>query len=507
MKRLSCIIIFIFSMLAAVFAQEKFGAHETKTKEFNFDEGHKVKAELKIFKPEIYNFRTNPITPTPDLRGFSYATYSKTSSDQIIINGVKQKRYDEVGRLIWSPDSRRYAYVAKSGDKLYLVIDGKEQEVRYSDIEHISFSPDSSRIAYIGRISYDEYVVVVDGKELGTYENVEINSMQWMLAGLSTCFFFSPDSKHVAYVATKGKKEKVFVDSKEIGEYDEVEVHSLMFVPESDNVTYCYKKKDEKQYMVFGASEKGPYDKIEYFYMNMSMDGKRYAFPAMRDDKWYIVTQDKKLGPFEKKPELSVSSFSTRMVYAIPEGDRSWDLYIDGEVICKTSFVRSAFAISSDGEHVAYIKSDAGKHVVMLDNNAIQEFDNSGIEKMMLLPYDDFSRFAIYVRKDKKDHIYVDGKEGKAYKRVGKFKFSPDGKHFIYASLESNSKTVLVVDGKETLELRSKGAAYSFSEDGSIYGMTMEKIPSDEELDYESSDWWEKEVKLLRIVLFKMVIE
>jgi hypothetical protein len=95
-----------------------------------------------------------------------------------------------------------------NGDKILVVVDGKEgKEYDGIGVGTLTFSPDSKHIAYVAKRG-DKVFVVVDGKEGKEYDGI--------LEGTLT---FSPNSKHVAYVAGRGKKWFVVVDGVEGKEY------------------------------------------------------------------------------------------------------------------------------------------------------------------------------------------------------------------------------------------------------------------------------------------------
>src|SRR5215510_3602511 len=75
---------------------------------------------------------------------------------------------ERIKDLTVSKDGRRLAYIAQVGDKLAAVIDGRKEKA-YDDIAEMNFSPDSQRVAY-GASEGDEWLVVVDGKEEKRYD-------------------------------------------------------------------------------------------------------------------------------------------------------------------------------------------------------------------------------------------------------------------------------------------------------------------------------------------------
>ena len=140
--------------------------------------------------------------------------------------------------------------VFRAGIKRFVVVDGKEGE-QYDDIFEGSliFSPDSKHVAYVAGIS-DKQFVVVDGKEERKYD------------GIGIPLIFSPDNNRVAYVAGVGNnKHLVVMDGKEGEQYDDILEGSLIFSPDSKCVAYVA-GVDDKQLVVIDGKKGNQYDEI-----------------------------------------------------------------------------------------------------------------------------------------------------------------------------------------------------------------------------------------------------
>lgn len=72
---------------------------------------------------------------------------------------------------------------------------------------------------------------------------------------------------------------------------------------------------------------------------------------------------------------------------------------------------------------------------------------NEYIKQTTIFHYET-KRIAHLASNDKKSFIVVNGKEGKKYLHIGKYQFSPDGKHLIYEAGE-NRKRFIVIDDEE----------------------------------------------------------
>ena len=130
-----------------------------------------------------------------------------------------------------SPDSRRVAYKVNQNNKEVMVVDGVAGKA-YDEIQAFQFSPDGRRWACIARLAETERVVT-DGKEGRVHDGIEWFNLQ-----------FSPDSKHVGYVARTGRfddesgREVAVVDDKEGKEYGRIA--DLEFSPDSKHVGFRF---------------------------------------------------------------------------------------------------------------------------------------------------------------------------------------------------------------------------------------------------------------------------
>jgi hypothetical protein len=136
---------------------------------------------------------------------------------QWLVDKVAGPEFDAVGDLSFSPDSRRTIYGGRRGDQWHLVLDGAESRA-YDLIggSTIQFSPDSHHAVCIAR-RQGSYRLVSDLQEGPEYD--------WAGGTL----VFSPDSRHTAFVAGRGRKDfakpdQVFivVDGREGPPYSEI---------------------------------------------------------------------------------------------------------------------------------------------------------------------------------------------------------------------------------------------------------------------------------------------
>ncbi len=209
----------------------------------------------------------------------------------------------------FSDDGNHIASVATTGDKPlknYMVIDGKPEKKVYDliDTYDIRLSPDGTTLAYIAeeRVSdgWKKFLVLNGQEQQGKFDDVMPSSLT-----------LSPDGKHIAFVVNQKtmkqeKKDSVneedvenmfdakpttlsytVVDSKPGKIYDQVGY--LKFSPDSKHVAYMAKDFiTKKSFIVIDGMEGKAYDFISSF--TFSQDSSKIAYGArLGNELWWIV--------------------------------------------------------------------------------------------------------------------------------------------------------------------------------------------------------------------------
>lgn len=183
--------------------------------------------------PPVFNPVTNEI---------AYAEADSSGRVVIVYGGGKSRRFNNIGasyaRLVtgslgvsstrsslsFSPDGSKLIFIGTdAGDKDVLVVNNVEWP-QYEEINDVTMSPDGKRFAYItrrlvpgnaesgeeqtigqGGYFVSQYFAVIDGKEGTNYSSADFLT-------------FSEDSRHYAYVGSKGFKTVINLDGVEQGE-------------------------------------------------------------------------------------------------------------------------------------------------------------------------------------------------------------------------------------------------------------------------------------------------
>ncbi|MDL5503325.1 MAG: hypothetical protein QSU88_08915, partial [Candidatus Methanoperedens sp.] len=158
--RISFILTFLILML--ILASGCIQQETQSRKQNNEEIAGRVISERLIVKFGFFSGIPENFKVSPDSTQFVYV--EKEGEKQFaVLNGEKEKKYDDISGFIFSPDSKRLAYAAKENDRWFLVVDGKE-ETHYENVKDLIFSPDGTRMAYVANDS-GKWFAIIDGNE------------------------------------------------------------------------------------------------------------------------------------------------------------------------------------------------------------------------------------------------------------------------------------------------------------------------------------------------------
>ncbi|MBI5304681.1 MAG: PD40 domain-containing protein [Chloroflexi bacterium] len=271
----------------------------------------------------------------------------------------------------------------------------------------IAVAPDHLSIAY--QVSVDSKVAVVwKGKQGGSYDSIFPKSIK-----------FSPDSQHIAYIASRGKKWMMVVNEVEDPSHDFVN-DIYRFSADSQQVIYSY-VSDNKSGTITHVIGKQSYETNDNISSNpdivISADGRRKA-----------IRQS--IGGDIGSPN--------RREYVIVDGQQ-------GKVYRSIKF--GSIRFSSDSQHVAYVADidDNFKSTVVLDGRETKIYDR--VDTIVFSA--DSQHIAYVAEANYQDFVVLDSIEQKHYRGVSQITFSPDSHHLAYAVNRLNHSSLAIIDGDE----------------------------------------------------------
>lgn len=359
----------------------------------------------------------------------------------MVIDGKQvETAYDDVDIPIFSPDGKHVAYAAKSGGQWRVIADGVAgQPFAFigtggglradATTMRPMYSGDSAHLLYVGKEKPDpaleQYTerLVVDGQAGTAYARI-------------SDLHFTRDAKHVAYIASDGKKASVVRDGQKVVTFPMIS--DLALSADGTRLAYAASMHGESWFAVDGEKRGEDYEQVRQ--LCFSADGRRLAYVATRNKRFTLVV-DGTAGPwFANIVSPAFSPGGRMVVYQALTGAKDTDPYHlvqNGRVANDVTDGLPA-VFSPDGDHLAYVTSSKGKSAVVRDG---------------------------------KPGTPVDGD-------INDLHFSPDGAHLIYrVNLPEPPQTVLAIDGKAgrpydrilSVHLTSTGVRYYAITGGKLY--------------------------------------
>jgi Tol biopolymer transport system component len=272
---------------------------------------------------------------------------------------------------IFSPDGKRLAYIVSKPvlgflpPKIFAVVDGEEQK-SYELVEAIQFSPDSEHLAYDADKKWNrESVVVLDGKESKT------------CAGLSGKAF-SPDGNQLAFIAHQRPDKNpestgtdfVVVNGKEGKPYQSIS-SLLRFSPDSKHLAYLAGKGSSGMKVLVR-------DDIETKFAHLhlgsfSPDSQHLACVGLFETNWLVLIDGKKLEPqvrlaakergFSPVNDLTFSPDSRHVAYISRGTETNWLVVLDGKLVRDYEGIAVSPVFSPDSKRLAFVIEHAGKSI------------------------------------------------------------------------------------------------------------------------------------------------
>ena len=203
---------------------------------------------------------------------------------------------------------------------------------------------------------------------------------------------------------------------------------------------------------------------------NFSPDSKHFAYVAKKDNKYFVVLDDKTGKEYDGVMNLQFSPDSQHFAYVAIEENKQF-IVLDSKEGKKYSSILN-LQFSSDGQHLIYtamniinVTAEENKYFIILNNNGEEkEYEYKQYDGVSDLIFSPDGQHFSYIAKEKvynpaniggpvfNSLVVSDGKEGERYFMISKPIFSPDSKHLAYtgypAPHETNSYAVILNDEK-----------------------------------------------------------
>lgn len=319
-------------------------------------------------------------------------------------------------------DLRHVAIVGASGSRSAAFLDGQPGE-KYDQISTVPpvLSADGKRMAYAARKGA-QWFMVVDGKEYGpytgfpTFQHGQSSNNQPVEFQMTPHWpiVFSPDSKHVAFIALKGNQSVAVEDGKEITSQGLIDgVTSLFFSKQGDHLVCVLRDTPATASIVLDGVIGPKYGGVAR--PQFSDDGHHLLYVATKTPGKYTLVVDGKEGPLY-----------------------DW---------VGTDNPGANVLISSDGAHIAYVarqsKAQGGNSVVVMDGKEAPNAD-----RVWMSP--DGKNFTYLTRQkavgQERVTIVINGKPGLEYNVFDDLRLAPDG-HPIYTVRGGPNSKLFLVDG------------------------------------------------------------
>jgi Tol biopolymer transport system component len=307
---------------------------------------------------------------------------------------------EQLSQVKVSPDNKHIAYVDYIGENSWVTLDQQVGETfRSISKDSLTFSPDSSRFAYVGCDEQRKHLVV-DGVKYGPYTDFIDCSPQ-----------FSPDSQRIAYATRELYKVRIHMDEAEVFKADLVG-DVLVFSPNSQSFAFRV-GIGEKQCIVVDGKQGPLYDQVDN--PHFSPNNQCMAYAARKGERWFIVVNGEQGPEFKDAAGPVFSPDSEHIAYYAQAHDGRY-LVIDDKLMGPHfTFGQSPFGMfrfSPDSQKIAYVVQEAN--------------------------------IFLFLRYGHTEHVVVDGRHCKSYRRCGSLIFSPNSQQLGYLAYTDGEYYVII---------------------------------------------------------------
>jgi len=215
-----------------------------------------------------------------------------------------------------SPDCTRIACKTKSGGKVAVLVNGHQEGV-YDNVEYFFFSPNSKRLAYVVQ-TQNRHFVVCDGEKGPDFDSI---SNSWIT--------FSADSSRSGYIGQRAGKSIAVIDGQIGPAFDGIGANSVVFSPDSAHALY-WAREGDRSFVIFDDTKGPGFDEVCFFAHVYSPDSSRRAFKVRNLDKWSLHLDNRIVSTHKNVEDFVFSPGSKRYAYVAVSDDGTARMIVDG---------------------------------------------------------------------------------------------------------------------------------------------------------------------------------
>ncbi len=369
------------------------------------------------------------------------------------------EEHGDIGRIsnsiIFGPDNNRFTYVVGSTSPdfpepvmgpNYVVSDGKiHEEYGWINPRSLVFSPNGKHLAYVAVSGNAVWPYKRDIPEGGIW-NVVLDEEIIGQYDFASEFIFSPNGNDFAYVARKEGSSFIVLNGKRMTEYDMVRRP----VFSSDGSQFAYiAEKNAKQFVVLNGEEKEKYSRVVDF--QFSSDNTKYGYWGEEigaHDEFFIVFNNQKTYS-DKSPEFfQISPDGKEIVYR--KIYSYWDEQGPTVVRNEKEYPGSFFCFSPDGSRFGRRVIKDGVNTIFVDDSEIGRYSEpTGCP--VFSP--DNKKFAYVGHEYKHDirgrRLFINGIPQQKYDYIRVLQWSPNSQYLANIAIEGGKRYIVLAGKKE----------------------------------------------------------
>lgn len=359
------------------------------------------------------------------------------TTNQILINGNRQKVYNSESSVNFDTKYDEYAYTTKGNGRDNVIFNGVDLgSYPAESVDPLGEAGNYNPLFYNGHLAYvssanNSITFIYDGKVVAK-------------TGNKYSFIFNPlvsnDGNHYVFSAEKGSEENSVIvrDGKEIDKEDGF-IRDLVINNDASKFAYSLESTDSARIVINGIIGK-KYSRV--FNITMSYDGSHLAFLAQGSGSFFWVVDGKEYFQYKEIGEVFLFSPDSRhFVFPVidPNNSHHQALIEDGQLQGSYKII-SNLVYSKDGKTLAFFATTNNINYVVVNyvNTPLVLANSSQIASNLILSPDG-SKVLYKVSDGIHENAVINGKLSENYDVIlSRVYFSPDGKYAGFGVQKAN---------------------------------------------------------------------